>query len=134
MRPAFAYDRAALCATALAPSVPLPPKLFSHTDQQSVWQSSAPEGATSGWGGRMGDLLQAGNDTATFTCINMAGIALFMSGRSAVQYQVSPSGNSLADQLKLVARMINTAAEVGAMRQDTRPRWADGWGSTMGPC
>jgi len=41
----------------------------------------------------MGDLLQAGNDTATFTCINMAGNALFMSGRSAVQYQVSPSGN-----------------------------------------
>ena len=24
-------------------SVPLPPKLFSHNDQQSVWQSSAPE-------------------------------------------------------------------------------------------
>ena len=35
----------------LARSVPLPPKLFSHNDQQSVWQSSAPEGATSGWGG-----------------------------------------------------------------------------------
>ena len=74
-------------------ALPLAPKLFSHNDQQSVWQSSAPEGATSGWGGRMGDLLQAGNDTATFTCINMAGNALFMSGRSAVQYQVSPSGN-----------------------------------------
>jgi len=234
MRPAFAYDRAALAATALAPSaalpgglayalapelapllpvfndgqmavmlnvgplvqpttkaqylarsVPLPPKLFSHNDQQSVWQSSAPEGATSGWGGRMGDLLQAGNGTATFTCINVAGNAVFMSGRSAVQYQVSPSGpvalngvksplfgsaacsdalralvtapsthllkgeyarvmarslaagddlstalatstlatggfpsgNSLADQLKLVARMISTAAEVGARRQ-----------------
>ena len=234
MRPAFAYDRAALAATALAPSaalpgglayalapelapllpvfndgqmavmlnvgplvqpttkaqylarsVPLPPKLFSHNDQQSVWQSSAPEGATSGWGGRMGDLLQAGNGTATFTCINVAGNAVFMSGRSAVQYQVSPSGpvalngvksplfgsaacsdalralvtapsthllkgeyarvmarslaagddlstalatstlatggfpsgNSLADQLKLVARMITTAAEVGARRR-----------------
>ena len=33
-----------------AASVPLPPKLFSHNDQQSVWQSSQPEGATSGWG------------------------------------------------------------------------------------
>ncbi|MEO8525511.1 MAG: Tat pathway signal protein, partial [Caldimonas sp.] len=28
-----------------AQSVPLPPKLFSHNDQQSVWQSQAPEGA-----------------------------------------------------------------------------------------
>ena len=27
----------------LAKSVPLPPKLFSHNDQQSVWQSSSPE-------------------------------------------------------------------------------------------
>ena len=32
-----------------AKSVALPPKLFSHNDQQSVWQSSSPEGATSGW-------------------------------------------------------------------------------------
>ena len=38
-----------------ARSVPLPPKLFSHNDQQSVWQASNPEGAASGWGGRMGD-------------------------------------------------------------------------------
>jgi uncharacterized protein (DUF1501 family) len=168
-----------------AKSVPLPPKLFSHNDQQSVWQSSAPEGAASGWGGRMGDLFQAGNGNATFTCVNVSGNAVFLSGHSAVQYQVSPSGpvalngvknslfgsavcsaalrtlvtapstnlfeneytrlmsrsltagdalttalaggstintvfpsgNSLADQLKLVARMISTATEVGAKRQ-----------------
>ena len=168
-----------------AKSVPLPPKLFSHNDQQSVWQSSAPEGAASGWGGRMGDLFQSGNGNATFTCVNVSGNAVFLSGHSAVQYQVSPSGpvalngvktplfgstacsaalrtlvtapsshlfeneytrimsrslgagdalsaalaggraistafpagNSLADQLKLVARMISTAAEVGAKRQ-----------------
>ena len=49
----------------LAKSVPLPPKLFSHNDQQSVWQSSSPEGAVSGWGGRMGDLFESGNGNAT---------------------------------------------------------------------
>lgn len=75
-----------------AKSVPLPPKLFSHNDQQSVWQSSSPEGATSGWGGRMGDLFLGGNGTATFTCINAAGNAVFMAGKQAVQYQVSTSG------------------------------------------
>ncbi|MFY3006006.1 Tat pathway signal protein, partial [Achromobacter xylosoxidans] len=32
--------------------VPLPPKLFSHNDQQSYWQALAPEGASSGWAGR----------------------------------------------------------------------------------
>ena len=168
-----------------AKSVPLPPKLFSHNDQQSVWQSSAPEGATSGWGGRMGDLFESGNSNATFTCVNVSSNAVFLSGHTAVQYQVSPSGpvalngvksplfgstscssalhtlvtaprthlfeneytrvmsrslvagdalttalaggptiatvfptgNGLADQLKLVARMISTSAEVGAKRQ-----------------
>jgi uncharacterized protein (DUF1501 family) len=67
-------------------SVPLPPKLFSHNDQQSFFQSSSPEGADSGWGGRMGDLLQAGNGNATLTCINTAGNAVFMTGRSSTQY------------------------------------------------
>jgi uncharacterized protein (DUF1501 family) len=76
-----------------AKSVPLPPKLFSHNDQQSVWQSSLPEGATSGWGGRIGDLFMAGNDKATFTCVNVSGNAVFMSGKSAVQYQVSSAGS-----------------------------------------
>ncbi len=166
-------------------SVKLPPKLFSHNDQQSVWQSSSPEGATSGSGGRMGDLFESGNGNATFTCVNVSGNAVFMSGKSAVQYQVStggsvplaglksplfgsaacsdalrtlvsqprahlleneysrvtkrsidadsvltgalasapglttvfPAGNSLADQLKMVARMISAAPALGAKRQ-----------------
>ena len=76
-----------------ARSVPLPPKLFSHNDQQSVWQSSLPEGATSGWGGRIGDLFLSSNGQATFTCVNVSGNAVFMSGNTAVQYQVSTSGS-----------------------------------------
>jgi uncharacterized protein (DUF1501 family) len=166
-------------------TVPLPPKLFSHNDQQSVWQSSAPEGATSGWGGRLGDLFQSGNGNATFTCVNVSGNAVYLSGKTAVQYQVStngsvplaglrsplfgssacsdalrtliseprahlfeseynrvskrsidadgvltsalasapaittpfPTSNTLGDQLKMVARMISSASEVGAKRQ-----------------
>ena len=38
---------------------PLPPKLFSHNDQQSIWQSSSPEGSTIGWGGNIGDLAMS---------------------------------------------------------------------------
>ncbi|WP_343626938.1 DUF1501 domain-containing protein [Roseateles puraquae] len=75
-----------------AQSVPLPPKLFSHNDQQSVWQSSAPEGAVTGWGGRLGDLFLSGNGNTTFTCINVSGNAVYMAGKQAVQYQVSTSG------------------------------------------
>ena len=75
-----------------AQAVPLPPKLFSHNDQTSFFQASSPEGAASGWGGRMGDLLQSGNGNATLTCINASGNAVFLSGKSATQYTVGPYG------------------------------------------
>ena len=73
-------------------SVRLPPKLFSHNDQQSFFQASSPEGAPSGWGGRIADVLQNGNGNASLTCINMAGNAVYLTGRSAVQYSLSQMG------------------------------------------
>ena len=76
----------------LGSSVKLPPKLFSHNDQTSYWQASSPEGATSGWGGRIGDLLQSGNGTAALTCINVAGNAVYLTGKAAVQYSVTTGG------------------------------------------
>ncbi|MFX1677942.1 DUF1501 domain-containing protein [Mitsuaria sp. CC2] len=75
-----------------AANVPLPPKLFSHNDQSSLWQSSRPEGATSGWGGRLADQFLSSNGNATFSCINVSGNAVFMSGGQAVQYQMSAGG------------------------------------------
>jgi uncharacterized protein (DUF1501 family) len=83
-----------------AKSVQLPPKLFSHNDQQSIWQSSAPEGSTSGWGGRLGDLFISGNGNSTFTCVNVSGNAVFLSGKTAVQYQVTPNGSVALNALK----------------------------------
>ncbi|MBI5924284.1 MAG: DUF1501 domain-containing protein [Aquabacterium sp.] len=72
--------------------LPLPPKLFSHNDQQSVWQSHAHEGAQSGWGGRMGDLFMSGNGKAAFTCVNMAGNAVFLSGDQSTPYTLDLAG------------------------------------------
>jgi uncharacterized protein (DUF1501 family) len=98
-----------------AGNVPLPPKLFSHNDQQSVWQSSNPEGSTSGWGGRMGDLFMSGNGKTTFTCVNASGNAVFMSGREAVQYQVGANG---AVALRaLTAPLFGSQACSDALRQ-----------------
>jgi uncharacterized protein (DUF1501 family) len=73
-------------------SVPLPSKLFSHNDQQSVWQSSGAEGATSGWGGRIADLIVSGNANQTFTAISVTGAAVYLSGQNVLQYQVGASG------------------------------------------
>ena len=96
-----------------ANNVPLPPKLLSHNDQQSYWQSSKPEGATSGWGGRIGDLLQAGNGTSTLTCINVAGNAVFLTGNAAVQYSITTSG-----PIALSARnSLQGSAQAGTLLQ-----------------
>ncbi len=73
-------------------SNPLPPKLFSHNDQQSQWQSGGSEGTTVGWGGRLGDMALSGNGNSLLTCISAAGNAVFMSGRSALQYQIGTGG------------------------------------------
>jgi uncharacterized protein (DUF1501 family) len=71
---------------------PLPFGLFSHNDQQSVWQSSAPEGATSGWGGRLADIALSSNTNSIFTAISASGNSVFLTGQSALAYQVSGSG------------------------------------------
>lgn len=89
-----------------AQSVPLPPKLFSHNDQQSIWQSLAAEGATSGWGGRIGDLFAAGNGGSVFTSVSVTANAVYSSGKQVNQYQISPTGS--------VALKAKTAAVFGS--------------------
>lgn len=169
----------------LAKSVPLPPKLFSHNDQQSFWQASTPEGARSGWGGRMADLFLLQNTASALTAVNASNNAVFLAGKSANPYAVTttgpvglngnsatlfgstiaastlasliaagqshvlanelartsnraltsynlvssalaaapvlrtsfPTSNTLADQLKIVARLISVSQEFGAKRQ-----------------
>jgi uncharacterized protein (DUF1501 family) len=92
----------------MAKSVPLPPKLFSHNDQQSVWQSSQPEGSTSGWGGRIGDESWESNGKSTFTCVNASGNAVFMSGQNVAQYRVTPDG-SLALKSKVKGTLFGSS-------------------------
>jgi uncharacterized protein (DUF1501 family) len=75
-----------------SPSHPRPPRLFSHNDQQSMWQTMLPEGATTGWGGRMADQLASSNTGAVFTAISAAGNAVWLSGQEVRQYQVSGMG------------------------------------------
>jgi uncharacterized protein (DUF1501 family) len=73
---------------------PRPRQLFSHNDQQSTWQSSSPEGSTVGWGGNLGDLAidNSLNTSSIFTAISVSGNAVFLSGDTALQYQVGTSG------------------------------------------
>ena len=76
-------------------TVPLPASLYSHFDQTAAWQAvSADFGSAvhEGWGGAMADLIASQNQNASFTCISTAGTALFLSGESSFQLNVTSAG------------------------------------------
>lgn len=107
-------------------AVRLPPRLFSHNDQQSLWQSTSPEGAPSGWGGRMGDLFLAGNSNTTFTCINLSGNAIYLAGNTATQYHVSSNGSEPVQGLN--EGLFGSAAASAALRTlitEPRTHWLE---------
>ncbi|WP_269713811.1 DUF1501 domain-containing protein [Caulobacter sp. NIBR2454] len=74
-------------------TVEIPRQLFSHNDQQSSWQSGATEGAQSGWGGRLADMVRGMNSKTVFTAISAAGNAVYLTGEHINQYAVSTSGS-----------------------------------------
>ncbi len=84
---------------------PRPKAIGSHNDQQSTWQALGPEGAKIGWGGRLGDIMAAGNGSngTVFTSISVSGNAVFSAGDTVFQYQVGGGGatqiNSLSGNL-----------------------------------
>jgi uncharacterized protein (DUF1501 family) len=77
-----------------ARSVPLPPQLFSHSDQQVQWQHSVPDKPTStGWGGRVADLVNAFNSSEQISMsISIAGKNTFQVGSTVSQYAVGTGG------------------------------------------
>lgn len=88
----------------------VPAKLFSHNDQASTWQSLAPEGARSGWGGRMGDILMSANAHPVFTAVSANGNAVFLSGSSVSQYQVGVEGPVSASAMGSASVFGSTSA------------------------
>jgi uncharacterized protein (DUF1501 family) len=90
-----------------------PPQLFSHDDQQSQWQSANPNVQSTGWGGRLGDLMLDDNGIdKLFTCITASGNAVFMTGETAFQYQIDSGG-----VVKLSTNFSANTALTGGLRQ-----------------
>lgn len=82
-----------------AKSVPRPPQLFSHSDQQTQWQTSLPDQPyTSGWGGRLADMLTTPVDInpggLCSMAVTLAGSNIFQVGdvNAAPQYAISTTG------------------------------------------
>ncbi len=96
--------------------VGVPAKLFSHNDQASNWQSLAPEGAQSGWGGRMGDILMSANAQPVFTAVSASGNAVFLAGSHVSQYQVGEEGPILANGMGS-SSMFGSATASSALKR-----------------
>ena len=85
-----------------ANSVPRPPQLFSHSDQQTQWQTSLPDQPyTSGWGGRIADLFTAanynvtdGNEQRISMSVSLAGSNIFevSNGNLSPPYSITTGG------------------------------------------
>ncbi len=76
-------------------TTPVPPQLFSHSDQQLQWQSSIPDRPfQNGWGGRTADLLNGLVNPSSNVSMNISisGQNSFQVGSAVVQYAVSTSG------------------------------------------
>lgn len=104
----------------LARSVPLPPKLFSHNDQQSVWQASAPEGARFGWGGRIGDLLASRNTTSALTCMSPSGNAVFLSGTTVQPFQFDATTGAIAFNALTSSTLFGSTTSGAVLRNSLR--------------
>ena len=74
-----------------------PPNLFSHSDQQMLWQGLLPgDIVRSGWGGRLADKLVAKNAGQKVpTMVSVSGTQIFNSGRTTVPFVVPTSGGVL---------------------------------------
>jgi uncharacterized protein (DUF1501 family) len=72
-----------------------PDNLYSHSDQQAQWQSASYKGqSVTGWGGRLGDRMQAANASSIFpTVASISGTALFTTGPGARPLALPASGS-----------------------------------------
>lgn len=71
----------------------LPPQLYSHSDQSAYWQSSPPSNTpTSGWGGRICDMVASANPANIPIMTSLAGQDFFIRGESVNGYIMNASG------------------------------------------
>jgi uncharacterized protein (DUF1501 family) len=95
-----------------ARSVPLPPQLFSHSDQQVQWQSSVPDQTfATGWGGRLADLTDAFNtNNAVSMSMTLDGDNSFQVGKEVVQFAVNSSGAIVLTGTATASNRLRTQA------------------------
>jgi len=97
--------------------VPLPVGLLSHADQIQQWQTSIPQTRSSkGWGGRMADILQAGNANQNISMnISLSGTNIFQVGENTAEYAIRASaGGSVGINTYTGTSALDQALKQGA--------------------
>ena len=107
--------------------VTVPVGLLSHADQIQQWQTSIPQTRSSkGWGGRMADILQAGNNNQNISMnISLSGTNIFQVGDVAAEYAIRASaggsvgiGNYTGTSVLDMALADGTQSLLGQQYQD----------------
>ncbi|MCP2679631.1 DUF1501 domain-containing protein [Maricaulaceae bacterium NA33B04] len=108
-------------------TVSLPPRLFSHNDQQAVWQANAPEGARLGWGGLLADAALASGangNAAAFSAISTSGDNLFLTGERAQAYSLGRNGPTQVSLYRRAANRRDRNDEAAALYERLRRHFA----------
>ncbi|MEM1321585.1 MAG: DUF1501 domain-containing protein [Bacteroidota bacterium] len=99
-------------------SVPVPVGLLSHADQIQQWQTSIPQTRSSkGWGGRMADILQAGNGNQNISMnISLSGTNIFQVGNRSTEYAIRAAaggsvGIKVLEGTSTLARVLRSGTE-----------------------
>ncbi len=122
-----------------------PQNLFSHSDQQTTWMTSAATGySPTGVGGRIADLVDSMNvppagQPKISTCISIAGVNTYQVADVAPAYQISTSQplaglSPIAFYSYSNYTAINSAINNAFTEQTTRPRgsyFEAQWGGMM---
>ncbi len=93
-----------------------PHNLFSHADQQRIWQTETPIGAAdTGWAGRTADLLSASSAGSLPMVVTTAGSEIFTAGRSTFGMSVPPNSASVSGGI--CNEGVNCAIRLNAAQQ-----------------
>ncbi|HUR36545.1 MAG TPA: DUF1501 domain-containing protein, partial [Terriglobales bacterium] len=113
----------------LARSVAVPTNLFSHSDQQNEWQTSAPNSlSVVGWGGRIADAMQYANGGSQYpVMVSMAGSAVFTNGAQTQPVSLTPQpvqGNGTLGAVPTVSCTSGNSGASAATAADCTSRTA----------
>ncbi|EDY84583.1 conserved hypothetical protein [Verrucomicrobiia bacterium DG1235] len=93
----------------------IPSHLFSHSDQQVLWQTSVkedPAAVRTGWGGRAADLIHSiHNDQSTSMLVSIAGANFFQVGENLLPFHMDAAGARSYEILNGSDQYATTRAE-----------------------